>query len=123
MDLLAIFTLISLQYGIPEGLLSAMCYTESNHRNVVRHFDGGTGHSRGVCQVKKIVARQVGMDKANLMNPRENIEIAAKYLVYQKNRYGTWHQGIVSYNRGKSSGRTKTNIYFRKVMLNWSEGR
>ena len=77
----------------------------------------------GICQIQHRAAKQVGFKgtEKDLMDPKVNIEAAAKYLVYKKKRYGNWHQALVSYNRGHSTGKTKTNSYFRKVMTHWSK--
>lgn len=123
-SLAALFATISLSYGIPDGLLSAMCFTESSHKiTVVRLNDGGED-SLGVCQIKLSTAKYVGFKgtRKDLMKPKNNIESAAKYLQYNYKRYGNWSRAVIAYNKGSSTGPMQ-NKYWCKVMKHWGDDR
>lgn len=101
--------------GVSPSLLLAMCTVESGlDPNAVNLHD--KGQSTGLCQVKVIACKQVGMKvtEAELLNPRTNAKCAAKYLSYQIKRYnGNIVQGVTAYNAGRDTGSLK---YFNKVM-------
>lgn len=123
MNLAVVFTTISTLYGIPDGMLSALCFVESSHRPaIVKERDGGGSRaSVGVCQVQERTARHLGFkgSRTLLLDPKINVKYAALYLTFQKRRYGNWTRAIVSYNKGHSES-FKTNAYWNKVMTRWA---
>lgn len=64
--------------------------------------DGGSP-SYGACQVKLATARHMGFKgtPSQLMEPRTNAAIAAKYLNYQIKRYGSADKAVSAYNAGR----------------------
>lgn len=127
MNLTALFIAASLTYGIPQGLLEAICYVESNHNPMaVTHRDGGSA-SLGICQVKYKTARFMGFkgQPNGLLKPEVNIEYAAKYLSYQLKRYkGNYAKAITAYNKGSSTSHggseylTKVFNYYVSIQSN-----
>jgi soluble lytic murein transglycosylase-like protein len=72
-----------------------------------------------VCQVKLGTARLMGFKgkEQQLIDPKTNINYAAKYLAYQLKRYkGDYKKAIVSYNRG-SYNKDEVMSYSGKVAL------
>lgn len=120
-----LFSFWSSALGIPDGLLSSMCYVESNHRIYIISRNDGGSDSYGICQVKKAAFRQVGLDQgdkeADMLNPDKNIEAAGRYLVWQYRRYGSWNKAIVAYNQGHYRG--SLTPYHRKVIREWTSKR
>lgn len=97
---------------VPAKLLSAICWVETRHNfKAIKVNDGGSP-SFGICQVKKKTARFVGVD--NISSVRGNIKAAARYLSFQKKRYGHWDKAVVAYNRGHYK---KPTSYLIKVKL------
>ncbi len=121
MDTLAfLFMTISIQYGLPNGLLSSLCWIESTHKiNAIHHDDGGAS-SLGVCQIKLETAKELGFKgtEQQLMNPKMNIKYAAKYLAFQIKRYKSVNKAVIAYNRGNARG-LMTSKYQRKVFKKW----
>lgn len=129
MEALALLFLTTSQtLGLPPGLLSAICYVESNHRpHVIRHQDG-KGDSLGICQIKLTTARMVGFKgtREELMQPKVNIYYAAAYLKRQIKRYGgDTFTAVSAYNRGSSAlkpnGLFSNQHYVEKVRLRWTK--
>jgi len=122
MELLAwLFITNSTAYGLPDGLLSSLCYVESKHKISAIHKDDGGADSLGVCQVKLATARSLGFKGTakQLMNPKMNIKYSAMYLNYQVKRYhGNITKAVIAYNRGNARGLT-TSKYARKVYKQW----
>ncbi len=129
------FTKAAQEVGVPEQLLRAICFAESNHRQgAFNPGDGGSkNHAIGLCQLLISTAKTyVKQDpkcnrdfkknkrlprtyrECNLFGPYTNILAAAKYLKYNLDRYnGNWRNAIASYNSGSpkpcpKSGRVKT---------------
>ena len=115
-----IFTAYSVQFGLPEGLLSALCYVESNHNPAAIHHDDGGGDSLGICQVKYKTAKWLGFKGTpeQLLRPEINIKYAAAYLKYQHKRYdNSLQKAVVAYNKGHADDVTST--YSKKVFKQW----
>ena len=106
-------------FGIPVGLLSALCFVESSHRSIdVLDTNGRVSH--GICQVQEGAARQVGIKETSLIRTKKgNIRAAALYLSYGRERCGTWIGALHQYNTGKC-GKT-IGPYVRKVLERWSQ--
>lgn len=121
--LLTLFTIVSLQYHIPPGLLESLCYVESKHQITAVHKDDGVGgDSLGVCQIKLKTAKEMGFkgNQKQLMLPANNVKYAAKYLSKQLKRYGKINKAVIAYNRGNAKNLTTTK-YQRKVYKVWRE--
>ncbi len=117
-------------FNLPPGLLSAVCWVESNHRpHAINKYDGGTP-SYGICQIKEKVARDLGYNgtiKELHKNPITNAWYAAKLLKYQLDRYeGDPRKAVSAYNMGhfkERKGKTLNRKYVSKVFKAWSEDR
>ncbi len=118
--LAVLFTAVSLQQGLPPGLLSAICYTESRHTANVVHFNDGKSHSYGICQIKLEAARQVGFrgTAKELMIPAINIHYAGLYLKHQLRRYNSIKKAVIAYNRGHA-GDLEESGYQKRVYKEW----
>ena len=107
MDLALLFITVSVAYDLPPGLLSAVCYVESEHRpGIVVARDGDGTPSYGTCMIKEKTARFMGFKglTKDLLRPEVNIKYAGQYLRYQLNRYdGNLARGVTAYNKGNSS--------------------
>lgn len=118
--LTVLFIAASIQYGLPQGLLSSLCYIESTHNIHAIHRDDGTANSVGVCQIQLPTAKGLGFKgtEKDLMKPENNIKYAAKYLKHQIDRYNSTIKGIIAYNRGSAKNLTST-AYSAKVIKQW----
>ena len=124
------FALASSTYHLPPGLISALCYVESNHRVLAYVANDRGSPSHGVCQLKLTTARFVGFrgNEKQLRDPKTNINYAAKYLHYQLVRYGGDSvKAIAAYNSGtyhvNARGQIKNRHYVGKVLLAWRENK
>lgn len=129
-SLLVMFTLATYNFNLPAGLLSAVCWVESNHDVRVYLANDGGSPSHGLCQVKLATARSMGFrgGEIELRKPETNIHYAAKYLSHQLIRYdGDARKAIAAYNSGtyrlNSRGLIKNRKYVRKVLIAWAEQR
>lgn len=123
-----IFISSTYTYRLPRGLLSALCFVESNHRIHIMHKDDGGSSSLGVCQIKLATAKMMGFkgDVDLLMDPEINTHYAAKYLSQQFKRYnGDAVKAIAAYNTGTyketSLGLPVNQKYVNKVFKKWLE--
>ncbi len=104
--------------GIPVGLLSALCFVESSHRDItIVDTNGRVSH--GICQVQAPAAKQVGLHPSTLLHREGVIRAAQSYLSYGYRRCGTWMSAVGFYNSGRC-GRT-TSPYVRKVLTEWAK--
>jgi soluble lytic murein transglycosylase-like protein len=123
--LLTLFAAVSQTFGLPPGLLAAICFVESNYDVEAIHVDDGNADSLGVCQVQVQTARAFGFQgpESNLRNPGINSYYAGKYLSYQYSRYhGDLHKTIAAYNAGSwriSGGKVINQKYVDKVWKKW----
>jgi soluble lytic murein transglycosylase-like protein len=119
--LVATFISVSAQFNLPPDLLSSICYVESKHDAFAVHHDDGGSDSLGVCEIKYETAKWLGFkgDAPELMNPRQNIYYAGKYLRYQLDRYN-WNipKAVISYNQGRAGDLTHTE-YSVRVLKQW----
>jgi soluble lytic murein transglycosylase-like protein len=122
-NLAVMFTLLSAQFNLPTGMLSAVCYVESHHNAKALHIDDGGSNSVGLCQLHSSTARMLGFkgDEQLLFNPKINAYWAAAYLRHQLDRYDNdAMMAISAYNAG-SYRPTKNLDYVRKVLNAWKE--
>lgn len=124
------FAAVTQSYGLPPGLLSAVCFHESSHQLKALHPDDGQEDSVGICQIHLSTARQFGYlgDQRGLFDRELNILYAAKYLRHQLDRYrGDVTKAVAAYNSGtfrvNKTGEIKNKHYVQAVMLTWAEGR
>lgn len=125
MNYLEVLTNAAHTYNILPSVLLSICTVESNLQNVVRYNDGAH-NSYGICQVQRPTARQMlgeHVDALALFQPRVNALVAAKYLSYQKQRYGNYYEAIAAYNSGtvkyREDGELINKDYLDKVILTW----
>lgn len=108
-------------FGLPQGLLTSLCYVESGHKVSAVHKDDGGQDSLGLCQLHLTTARLMGFKgtRKQLMDPVVNMYYAAKYLAHQVKRYhGDLTSAVIAYNIG-SSRHLKVTSYSRKVFAQW----
>lgn len=117
-----LFATMSLKYGLPQGLLSSLCYVESKHKITAIHHDDGGADSLGICQIKLATAKQMGFKGTakELMKPVNNIKYAAKFLQHNIHRYNSVAKGVICYNLGHA-GNLTTSKYQQKVFKQWSK--
>ena len=115
--ILEIFLSVSLQLSLPPNLLSSMCWVESKHQTESINYHDGKGHSIGVCQIKLSTAKEMGFKgtQKELLDPKNNIYFAGKYLKTCYNKYKNWSRAITCYNKGHSSSHGGSE-YLAKVM-------
>lgn len=101
--LITLFALATIKNDLPQGLLSAVCWVESNHKVSAIHEDDGGASSLGICQIKLDTARMLGFKGPEklLMLPSVNIHYAARYLKWQLTRYhNNVPKALAAYNAG-----------------------
>lgn len=87
----------ALRHGVDPALMKAMMHTESGFNPNARSPVG----AQGLMQLMPATARRFGV--ANVWNPAENIEGAAKYLKFLTGRFGNIQHVIASYNAGEGN--------------------
>ncbi len=109
-----------MQLNLPPGLLSSLCYVESNHNIYAVHRDDGRGNSVGICQIKIDTAKGMGFkgNEEDLMRPENNIYYAGKYLSHQRTRYNSLTKGVIAYNIGHAGVLTSSR-YQDRVFKQW----
>ena len=124
MTTLKLLQLITLVLRIDNpNLLPAICWVESNHRNVDNMDDGGSP-SYGICQIKldtanwmkdkyKIPGKE--LEPSDLQKPEINALYSGLYLLYLTHRYKTLKCAISAYNAG-SCIKSNQNTYVKKVL-------
>lgn len=125
-----LFFAVSSSLGLPPGLLSAICYIESHHKeNAINKHDGGSA-SYGACQIKLATAKSIGYTGTakQLMRADVNVMWAGKYLKWQLKRYNNDpRKAVAAYNAGSHKlnrkGFTRNNKYVIKVFKAWGEYR
>jgi len=120
MSIAEIFVAVSLQFHLPAGLLSSLCWVESRHNINAVHVDDNGSDSLGICQIKLDTAKDIGFKGTakQLMSPETNIYYAAKYLARQRTRYHSIKKAVIAYNQGHA-GQLTTTKYQRKVFARW----
>ena len=120
------FLSVSNIFSLPAGLLSSLCFVESEHKTHKVNVNDGGSDSIGVCQIKLSTAQFLGFTgKAEELktNPRLNIYYAGAYLKFQLNRYdGDVKKAVASYNSGSYKAKNGTAInkkYVNKVYSAW----
>lgn len=117
--ILSTIALISKQVGVNGLLLLSICSIESNlNPKAIHYFDGGDSHSIGLCQVKVGTAHffDKRITEKDLLDPKINARIAAKYLKKQLDRYdGDVYKALAAYNAGTYKP-GKGSAYVSKVM-------
>lgn len=124
--IISIFLHVSVALSLPPDLLKSICYVESKHKTGAIHYNDGTGHSMGICQIKYQTAKTLGYKgpQYRLMEPKTNIYWAGKYLAKQLKRYdGDIAKAVAAYNAGtyreNPNGATLNRKYVAKVFNVW----
>lgn len=119
--LITILTTVSMQQGLPHGLLESVCWVETKHNPNAIHRNDGVGDSIGLCQIKLKTSKWLGYrgTAEGLLNPKVNAYWAGKYLQYQIKRHnGNTEKAVIAYNIGNAKGLT-TTAYSVKVFKYW----
>lgn len=128
--LMLIFATVTQVVALPQGLLSAVCFVETRHKNVLVVENDGPSASYGVCQIKAATAKALGFTGTlkDLQDPEVNIYYAGLYLRKQLTRYdGDVVKAVAAYNAGthrvNEKGLTKNRKYVGKVLAAWKDDR
>lgn len=116
----ALFLSTTIQLQLPPGLLSSICYIESKHViQTIHHNDGGSD-SIGICQIKLSTAQGLGFKGTaeELLEPKNNIYYAGKYLALNFKKYHTATKAVIAYNQGHV-GNAISTAYQLKVFEQW----
>jgi soluble lytic murein transglycosylase-like protein len=119
--LTALFMSTTIQLNLPPNLLSSICYVETRHNINAIHYNDGGEDSLGICQIHYSTAVDMGFKGTpeQLMEPKNNILYAGKYLSHLLKRYNHTHnRAIIAYNMGHAGSLTMTN-YSVKVYKVW----
>ncbi len=126
------------QYGIPSGLLAAIAQVESGMNAHAINVSGKSSVASGIYEASDLIANardkgisniDVGVMQINyrwhangfantqeMLNPKRNIEYAAKLLKSLKAKHGTWYEAVKYYHSAKPEHHKK---YSRKVVMQW----
>lgn len=112
-------------YGLPAGMLQAVCTVESGLNPQALHRDDGHSNSVGLCQIKLKTAQWMGyhQDEHGLYDPATNALYSARYLKHLLTRYaGNEEKAVAAYNAGhyRACGKAACNSkYVAKVFHEW----
>lgn len=128
------------QYRIPSGLLEAIAFVESGINNHAINVAGKPVIVTNNNEALKVIADarengirniDVGVMQLNyrfhsnafaniqeMLNPKNNIEYAAKLLIRLKKQHGTWYAAICNYHSSKLDQQKK---YSYKVVMKWGQ--
>jgi soluble lytic murein transglycosylase-like protein len=128
------------QYGIPSGLLEAIAFVESGINNHAINVAGKPVIATNNNEALKVITDaqengirniDVGVMQLNyrwhsnafaniqeMLNPKNNIEYAAKLLIRLKKQHGTWYAAICNYHSSKPDHQRK---YSYKVVMKWGQ--
>jgi len=109
------------RFGLPDGLLDALVWTESRY-NPLAVSKAGAG---GLGQLMAGTALELGV--ANRFDPRANLEGSARYLRQMLDEFGVVHLALAAYNAGPGAVRRaggipkngETSRYVRDVLRRW----
>lgn len=93
----ALIVASALRHGVDPSLMKAMMHTESGFNPNARSPVG----AQGLMQLMPATAKRFNV--MNAWNPAENIEGAAKYIKYLKNRFSNIEHVIAGYNAGEGN--------------------
>ncbi len=89
------------EYGVPEDF-KYLAVAESGLRNVT-----SPASAKGLWQFMKPSAKERGLEVNDEVDERYHVEkatrAAAEYLLYLKNRFGTWTNAAAAYNMGPTA--------------------
>jgi hypothetical protein len=110
------------RFGLPQGLLDALIWTESRYNPTAVSSAGAAG----LGQLMPGTARDLGV--LNRFDPQSNIHGAASYLRQMLDRFGMVHLALAAYNAGpgavgKAKGiplNSETPGYVRSVIARWN---
>jgi soluble lytic murein transglycosylase-like protein len=125
-------------YAIPKGLLSAIANVESGLKPYALNISGKTVVAKSKEEAVEIVRLykdngvtniDLGIAQINLhyhgknfgsisemLEPKHNIEYAAKFLSKLYNQYGSWNKAVRHYHSASPEHHLK---YSRKVLISW----
>lgn len=109
------------KYGLPNGLLDALIWTESRYDP----FAVSGAGAAGLGQLMPKTARELGV--ANRFDPRANLWAAARYLRQMLDKFGVVHLAVAAYNAGPGAVERaggiplngETPSYVRNVLSFW----
>ncbi len=113
------------KYGVPDDF-KYLAVAESGLQNAV-----SPAGARGIWQIMKATGRQYGLEINTNVDERYHLEksteVACKYLLDAKKKFGNWTLAAASYNAGpmgisKQQDRQKTNDYY-DLLLGEETGR
>lgn len=116
------FNMIGREEGVSPRLLRALCTVESGLKPKAFVRRDGKSSSFGLCQVKRIAAKHVGLytNDKDLMQPEINLRVAAKFLRLQLDRYkGNVVKALSAYNAGRDISQ---NTYSERVFNVYAQG-
>lgn len=111
-------------HGIPAYLLARLAWQESRFNPVAKSKAGALG----LMQFMPATAKDMGI---NPLDPIQAINGAARYLVQQYRRFGTWELALKAYNwgpgnvskwlaRGRTGEPRETERYSREILADLS---
>jgi hypothetical protein len=126
------------KYAIPSGLLSAISSVESGKKPYALNISGKTIFANSKEEAVKIIRLyqdsgitniDLGLAQINLhwhgehfssisemLEPKHNLEYAAKFLSKLYQRHGTWNKAVRHYHSANPQYHIK---YSRKVLISW----
>ena len=117
--------LILKEYGIPEDF-KYLAVAESGLRHVTSH-----ANAKGFWQFRKLSAKEYGLEVNDEVDERYHItrstRAACKYLLWLKNKFGTWTNAAAAYNVGptnfKKQQEAQKEVDFYDMNLNLETSR
>jgi soluble lytic murein transglycosylase-like protein len=137
-DLVQLIDKTEQEYAIPSGLLNAIATVESGNKPYALNISGKSIFASSKEEAAKIVRFyqdegitniDLGLAQINLhwhgenfksieemLEPKHNIEYAAKFLTGLYKKHGSWNKAVRYYHSAKPEYHRK---YSRKILISW----
>jgi soluble lytic murein transglycosylase-like protein len=88
-------------YDLDPSFIMGVIETESTWRNPGANSCGAMGLMQVTQETGASLARDLGIENPDLMNPVTNIKLGTYYLACLIRRYGSYDKALTAYNRGE----------------------
>ena len=87
---------VAKQYNVPPKVMKAIAWNESRYKWVVGSF-GDLGYFQIIPSTYNYLSPKVALSGCKR---EDNVRVAAYYLRYLHNKYGSWYKARFAYGRG-----------------------
>ena len=115
--LMATIDSVSKQYNVPAKVMKAIAWNESRYKWVVGSF-GDMGYFQIIPSTYNYLAPKVALSGCKR---EDNVRVAAYYLRYLHNKYGSWYKARFAYGRGHWRDSSTWSAMEKEFMSNFEK--